>query len=163
MTPGARIAAAIAVLDQIGNGQPAEQAVLAAPHDLTDAARCDVPDWLWPHWRDSLGDKAESAALAQQARAEVFLRVNRRRGTPDDAQSALADEGIATAAHDMVAGCLRVLSNPRRVKIAAAYLEGLVELQDASSQYAVQQVPVSAGARLLDYCAGYLGSDFFRF
>ncbi len=227
MTPGARIAAAIAVLDQIGNGQPAEQALtawarasryagskdraavrdhvfdvlrskrslgdgtgrslmrrlalregwdvdalflgeghapapltkaeqdaLATPFDLTAAARCDVPDWLWPHWQDSLGDKAESAALAQQARAEVFLRVNRRRGTPDDAQSALADEGITTTAHDTVAGCLRIQSNPRRLKTAAAYLGGLVDLQDASSQHAVRQVPVPAGARLLDYCAG---------
>ncbi|WP_108815016.1 RsmB/NOP family class I SAM-dependent RNA methyltransferase [Loktanella sp. Alg231-35] len=227
MTPGARVAAAIAVLDQIADGQPAEQALtawarasrfagskdraavrdhvfdvlrarrslgdgagrslmqrlaqregwdldalfsgeghaptplteaeratLAAPQTLADAARCDVPDWLWPQWQDSLGDHAETAALAQQARAEVFLRVNCRKGTTDAAQRALSEDDVATALHDTVAGCLRVLTNPRRVKTARAYLDGMVELQDAASLHAVQQVPVPAAAQLLDYCAG---------
>ena len=47
-----------------------------------------------------------------------------------------------------------MLDNPRRIRTAAAYLTGLVELQDAASQRAVQMVPVAAGARVLDYCAG---------
>src|SRR6056297_887909 len=125
MTPGARVAAAIAVLDQICAGAPAEQAltgwargsryagskdraavrdhvfdvlrarrslgdgdgralmialaqregwdlealfsgqghapapVIAAERapvsDLPLAAQCDLPDWLWPLWQDSLG------------------------------------------------------------------------------------------------------------
>jgi 16S rRNA (cytosine967-C5)-methyltransferase len=227
MTPGARVAAAIAVLDQIIGGQAAEQALTAwarnsrfagskdraavrdhvfdvlrakrslgdgdgrslmqrlakregwqidvlfsgdghAPAPLTDderaglgkdldlssAAACDLPDWLWPVWQDSLGLSAERSALAQQGRAEVFLRVNLRRGTPVEAAAQLAAEGIATQLHPTIATCLRVTENPRRVKTATAYLEGLVELQDASSQFAINAVLVADGARLLDYCAG---------
>jgi 16S rRNA (cytosine967-C5)-methyltransferase len=193
MTPGARVAAAIAVLDQIGSGAFAEQALtgwarasrfagakdraavrdhvfdvlrcrrslgdgdgralmarllqrddvdlshifnglghapdalseaevaaLALPLALSDAAACDLPDWLWPVWQGSLGADAEQAARVQQARADVFLRVNQRRITTAGAVAALA----------------------------------LVELQDAASQRAVQMVPVAAGARVLDYCAG---------
>lgn len=227
MTPGARVAAAIAVLDQIGSGAFAEQALtgwarasrfagakdraavrdhvfdvlrcrrslgdgdgrtlmarllqrdnvdlahifnglghapdaldeaevaaLALPLALSDAAACDLPDWLWPVWQGSLGADAEPAARVQQGRADVFLRVNQRRITTAGAVAALAQDGVTAQAHDAVDGCLRVLDNPRRIRTAAAYLTGLVELQDAASQRAVQMVPVAAGARVLDYCAG---------
>lgn len=132
----------------------AEQVSLNAPLTLSDAARCDVPDWLWPMWQASLGDHAARAAMAQQQRADVFLRVNRRRGTSADAITALMADGVTAVAHPTVAGCLRVIENPRRVKVAAAYVDGMVELQDAASQDAVARISVPNGARLLDYCAG---------
>ena len=132
----------------------AEQAALEIPLELSDAARCDLPEWLWPLWQESLGDDAPCAAKLQQGRADVFLRVNQRRGTVAQAQSALADEGVMTTLHPSVDGCLRVTENPRRVKTSAGYLNGLVELQDASSQDAVRQARVPSGARVLDYCAG---------
>jgi 16S rRNA (cytosine967-C5)-methyltransferase len=132
----------------------AEEAALAQDLDLSQAARCDLPDWLWPVWQDSLGDQAEPAAIAQQGRADVFLRVNQRRGTTDEAAVKLAQEGIATQPHPTIAGCLRVTENPRRVKTSTAYQDGLVELQDAASQFAIGAVPVAKDARILDYCAG---------
>jgi len=132
----------------------AEVAALALPLALSDAAACDLPDWLWPVWQASLGADAVRAAQAQQGRADVFLRVNQRRITAAGAIGALAQDGVIAQAHDAVDGCLRVLDNPRRIRTAAAYLTGLVELQDAASQRAVQMVPVAAGARVLDYCAG---------
>jgi 16S rRNA (cytosine967-C5)-methyltransferase len=130
----------------------AEQAALAQDLDLSPAAHCDLPEWFWPIWQDSLGDAAEAVAVAQQGRADVFLRVNQRRGTTDEAAEKLAHEGIVTQPHPTIAGCLRVTENPRRVKTSAAYQTGLVELQDAASQFAIGAVP--EGARILDYCAG---------
>jgi 16S rRNA (cytosine967-C5)-methyltransferase len=132
----------------------AEAAALAAPLALSDAAACDLPDWLWPVWQASLGADAVRAAQVLQARADVFLRVNQRRITAAGAIGALAQDGVTAQAHEAVDGCLRVLDNPRRIRTAAAYLTGLVELQDAASQRAVQMVPVAPGARVLDYCAG---------
>jgi len=132
----------------------AEHEALKVPMELSDAARCDLPDWLWQLWQHSLGDLAEAAALAQQGRADVFLRVNRRRGTVAQAADALAKDGIAVDLHPKVQGCLRVVNNPRRVKTSDAYLTGLIELQDAASQMAVLDTPVPSGARILDYCAG---------
>lgn len=227
MTPGARVAAAIAVLDQIIAGHPAEQALthwargsrfagskdraavrdhvydvlrarrslgdgtgrslmlrlaqregwpvdalfsgdghapaslsdaeradLAAPLVFGDAAACDVPDWLWPQWQASLGDQAVAAAISQQSRAEVFLRVNLRRATPAQAQARLADDGVATQLHPSVPACLQVLDNARRIKTCTAYLDGLVELQDAASQFAIRAVTLPKNARVLDFCAG---------
>jgi len=56
--------------------------------------------------------------------------------------------------HPYVTGCLRVVEHPRRVKMSSAYLDGVVELQDAASQDAIARTLVNANARVLDYCAG---------
>ncbi len=224
MTPGARVAAAIAVLDAIRAGAAAEQAltgwarssryagskdraavrdhvfdVLRARRSLgdgdgrslmiqlalregwdvdalfsgeghapaaaspqerakpdlpTDAAACDLPDWLWPEWLESLGPKARAVAEVLQTRAPVFLRVNTRRANRQDAAAMLADDGIVTVPHPQVATCLEVTENPRRIKTSATYLDGIVELQDAASQWAVGLLPLQAAATVLDFCAG---------
>ena len=224
MTPGARVAAAIDILDKIRAGTPAEQAltgwarasrfagsgdraavrdhvfdVLRMRRSLGDgdgralmlqlaqhkewdipalfsgqghaprppeppeivlldlplgAAACDIPDWLWPHWQESLGADAVMVAHVLQTRAPVFLRVNLRRITRGQAAEALAEEGIETKPHPQIATCLEVTANPRRIKTAKAYAEGLVELQDAASQWAVGQLPLQDAGTVLDYCAG---------
>ena len=146
-------------VDHLFSGEGYSAAPLTAeerqrPAPTSDAAVCDVPDWLWPKWQDSLGDEAVAVAKVQQGRADVFLRVNQRRCTVAEATATLGADGIITEAHPTVAGCLRVVANPRRIKTHTAYLEGLVELQDASSQFAIAQVPVPEGGGVLDYCAG---------
>ncbi len=118
------------------------------------SAACDIPDWLWPAWQASLGEHAEAAARALQRRAPVFLRVNRRLTTRDAAAAALEAEGIATTPHPEVATCLEVTANPRRVKSSDAFAKGWIELQDASSQWAVGQLPLGSAEWVLDYCAG---------
>ena len=150
------------VIDDLFSGQghaPApltvdERAALSRDLGLSDAARHDMPDWLWPAWQDSLGAAARQAALTLQGRAEVFLRVNQRRGTVSAAQVLLAQAGIQSQPHSHIAGCLRVTENARRIKTSPPYLDGLVELQDGASQHAVNAVPLSPDARVLDYCAG---------
>ena len=124
------------------------------PDPSNDAARCDIPDWLWPVWTDSLGEDAVPVGKVLQTRAPVFLRVNLRRGTRGQAAEALAAEGIETVPHPQVATALEVTENARRLKSAAAYLDGLVELQDAASQWAVGQLPLGGAGTVLDYCAG---------
>lgn len=224
MTPSARIAAAIEVLDQILGGQPAEQALLrwsrgsrfagsgdrAAVRDLVfDALRrrnslaslggsltgrglmigalradgrdpvqvftgqgyapgplsedemtagggdaVDLPDWAVPYWRRSLGDQADAVADAMRQRAPVWLRVNSLRGNPDDAITALARDGIEVRADARHPTALMVVSNDRKLAQSDAYKDGLVELQDLSPQLACAALPVRAGMRVLDYCAG---------
>ena len=224
MTPGARVAAAIAVLDRIIAGEPAEQAltgwargsrfagsgdraavrdhvfdVLRAKRSLGDgdgrslmlrlaqregwdipalfsgqghapapatqeelaplpalspAAACDIPDWLWPDWCESLGEQAVEVAQVQQQRAEVFLRLNTRRSDQAGAIAALAADGITAVPHPNVATCLRITENPRRLRNSAAFTGGLVELQDSASQDAIARLPLDGVTRILDYCAG---------
>lgn len=226
MTPAARAAAAIEVLDRILSGEPAEQALTNwgrasryagsgdrhAVRDLVyDALRCkrsfaalgggmtgrglvlggiraaggdpallftsqghapmslsdadqprppskaeelDVPDWLLPSLAKALPGDLDVTLQALRKRAPVFLRVNARKADLTTAQARLGADGIATRAVEGLAFGLEVTENPRKIQQSAAYAEGLVELQDASSQAVVEALPLRDGMRVLDYCAG---------
>lgn len=121
---------------------------------LSEAEAADLPDWLLPHFRESLGDRAMAVADALRHRAPVFLRVNVARATREAAQARLAAEGIATLPHPLAGSALLVTENARRVQQSAAFQDGVVELQDAASQAVVESIPLSGGERVLDYCAG---------
>lgn len=224
MTPGARAAAAIAVIDRVLGGEPAEKALTnwgrasrfagsgdrAAVRDLVfealrrrssaaalgggltgrglilglaraagqealfsgdghappapgpdergrdpDAGESlDLPDWLVPDLRDSLGADFAAVADALRSRAPVFLRVNLGKGDRPTAIAHLAGEGIVAQPHPLATTALEVTENARKVQASQAYLSGLVELQDASSQAVVEALPLGDGMTVLDHCAG---------
>ena len=126
----------------------------AATPEPSGAARFDLPDWLYPLFLADLGGDAIPVMQALQSRAPVFLRVNLRRCSRDEAMSVLLAAGIETAAHPQIRTALQVTGNARKIHQAPAYQTGLVELQDASSQAAVLRLPLRPGGRVLDYCAG---------
>ena len=124
------------------------------PDQMTEAERVDCPGWLWPILQADLGAEAGAVMAAQQARAPVFLRCALSRGSREAAMAQLAEDGIETAPHPQVASALVVTAGARRLRQAAAYAAGLVELQDAAPQAAMAALPLSDGDRVLDYCAG---------
>lgn len=130
--------------DEVAGGHP----------PATDAERLDIPDWMWPLWCEALGEGAQAAAESQRERAPVCLRVNMAKTTPESAVDRLLSDDIVAERHPNVPTALIVTTNPRRVAQSKAYLEGLVEVQDASSQAAVLEWPLQEGQRVLDYCAG---------
>lgn len=227
MTPGARVSAAIEVLDRIRAGEPAEKALTNwargaryagskdraalrdhvfsvlrcwrscaargggadgralmlgslrgqgidpdeiftgeghAPARLTEAERVagvpdsaaarDLPDWLWPQFEASLGPTAEAAAAALRQRAPIMLRVNARRATREAALARLAAEGVVAQPVDIAKTALQVLEGERKITTSQCYADGWIELQDGSSQAAMEVLDVPEGARVLDYCAG---------
>ncbi|WP_422001237.1 RsmB/NOP family class I SAM-dependent RNA methyltransferase [Roseovarius mucosus] len=227
MTPGARVAAAIEVLERIRAGEPAEKALTNwartaryagskdraalrdhvfsvlrcwrscaawgggedgralllgslrlqgidadtiftgeghAPAPLTEVERVsavpdatavrDLPDWLWERFEASLGANAEAAVEALRVRAPIMLRVNARRGTRAAAQARLASEGIVAQPVEIARHALQVIDGERKITTSQCYAEGWVELQDGSSQAAMEALDLPDGARVLDYCAG---------
>lgn len=114
----------------------------------------DVPAWLAPDLMHSLGVDYAPVMAAQQMRAPVFLRVNLRKASTDEAIAALAREGIVAQPHPLVKTALEVTENARKIQNSSAYGSGLVELQDAASQAAIASLPLRDGMRVLDYCAG---------
>ena len=122
--------------------------------DCPTAVRLDWPDWLLEPLRTALGDDFEPVLEAQRQRAPVFLRVNLGRGDQPRAIAALAADGLLAEVSPMAKAALIVQGNPSKIKQSSAYLDGLVEVQDAASQAAVEQLPLSDGMRVLDYCAG---------
>ncbi|MCR8549667.1 RsmB/NOP family class I SAM-dependent RNA methyltransferase [Salipiger sp. P9] len=130
----------------------AERAAGHAPSEGAEAG--DLPDWLWPRFRDSLGEDAAATAEALRHRAPVFLRVNSLRATSEEAMAALAEDGIETRPHPLAATALEVTGGARKIARSRAFAAGLVELQDAASQAVVAALPLTPGLRVLDYCAG---------
>jgi 16S rRNA (cytosine967-C5)-methyltransferase len=49
---------------------------------------------------------------------------------------------------------LEVIDNHRKISQSQCYIDGLVELQDLSSQAVVQALPLAPHLRVLDFCAG---------
>jgi len=72
----------------------------------------------------------------------------------DAAQAALADQGIVSRSVDDVKNALYVIHSERKISASPPYLSGAVELQDASSQAAMEALDLPNGSRVLDYCAG---------
>lgn len=118
------------------------------------AEACDIPDWLWPAFTQSLGPKAEDVAHVMQARGPVMLRVNLRRATLAEAQARLAADGIDTRPDPIASTALMVLTGARQVARSAAYETGLVELQDGASQAIMDELDLPRHGKILDYCAG---------
>ncbi len=118
------------------------------------AAALDCPSWLAQPLRDSLGADFTAVMQAMRKRAPVFLRVNLAKTTRSEAMAVLAADGVIAQVSDLASACLIVLENPRKINASAAYLEGLVELQDASSQAVIDTLDLHDGQRVLDFCCG---------
>ena len=114
----------------------------------------DIPDWLWPIWSRDLGDQANETAETLKHRASVFLRVNLIKSSVENAIEMLDKDGIKAIAHETVPTALLVLENARRISNSDSFLEGLVELQDASSQMSICNLPSNMEGDILDFCAG---------
>ncbi len=116
--------------------------------------RESIPDWM-----DELGEKAlgnalwtkEIAALNRQA--EVILRANTLKTTPEALQNTLKEEGILTFPISSHPFALQ-LKERKNVFTTTAFKEGLFEVQDASSQKVAPFLEVAPGQRVVDACAG---------
>lgn len=124
----------------------------ASPTSSADAL--DLDDWLLAAFRASLGDAADQTARALQGRAPVVLRANLGKTTPAAAVQLLSEEGVLARPHPIASTALLVEEGARGLALTAAYRSGLFELQDGSSQAAMETISLPAGARLLDFCAG---------
>lgn len=123
-------------------------------HEPQGFEALDCPDWLASRLQASLGEDFAPVLAALRQRAPVFLRVNLLKADIALAAVALRQDGIATRAANHSKTALEVTENARKIQTSRAYLDGLVELQDLSSQALVEALPLRPGLKVLDYCAG---------
>ncbi|MFO0989222.1 MAG: RsmB/NOP family class I SAM-dependent RNA methyltransferase [Alphaproteobacteria bacterium] len=119
--------------------------------DVADQA--SYPAWLAPEIERQFGADAWAQMIAFTQPAPVDLRVNPLKATRDEALAALAKAGIAAGPTPLSPLGVR-LEGRANVACLAAYREGLVEVQDESSQLASLLVGAKPGMRVLDLCAG---------
>lgn len=112
----------------------------AAPVWLADRLRAD-----WPiRWTQLLA--------AGDAKAPMWLRVDRRRTTQEDYLSLLARAGMPARAAALVPFAI-VLDAPCDVHELPGFAAGLVSVQDLGAQCAVFPLVLAPGQRVLDACA----------
>ena len=128
----------------------AESSVSRRLADAPRAVRLDYPDWL----NSDLSGLPEGILALQVRRAPLFLRANLLKTDRAAAAAALREDGIETADVRAVPTALKVTSNPRAVRRSRAYLDGLVEVQDAASQAVADLAAARPGETVLDLCAG---------
>ncbi len=123
------------------------------PGSLADWARREHPRWMAPLLDARFGADidAEMAALAEPA--PLDLRANSLKTDREGAIAALAADGIKAAPTPHARGGLRV-SGRAGLRGSAAYRDGLVEVQDESSQAAAALVDARPGMAVCDFCAG---------
>jgi 16S rRNA (cytosine967-C5)-methyltransferase len=117
------------------------------------AAVNNVPEWLEPYLARVFGNGLDREMAALNAPAPTDLRVNRLKADREEARRALAAEGVAAGPTPLSPIGLRLRE---RVPLGhlAAFKEGLVEVQDESSQLAALLADARPGMRVVDFCAG---------
>jgi 16S rRNA (cytosine967-C5)-methyltransferase len=113
----------------------------------------DLPDWLDPHLDRVFGRGLEREMAALNASAPIDLRVNLLKAHREEARRALAAEDVAAKPTPLSPVGLR-LRERMPLGNLAAFKEGLVEVQDESSQIAALLADARPGMRVVDFCAG---------
>ena len=135
--------------------EPAELAHLARGIEgAPDPVRLDYLDFLDAPLRAALGADFEAILAEMQHRAPLDLRVNTLKTNRNAALVVLARDGVQAEVLPEAPDALRVSDNPRLVAASRAYSQGMVELQDVSSQRAAAMAGAAPGMTVLDYCAG---------
>ncbi len=117
----------------------------------------DFPEWLTPAMTRVFGADAAAEGAALAARADVDLRLNTLKTTPEKALAAIAVIGAEPAGALTTAA--RIAAPPANarapsVTVIPAFGKGWVEVQDLGSQIAAAAAGAIVGAQALDYCAG---------
>ncbi len=105
-----------------------------------------VPAWFVPHLYPQIG-AAEQAAMHE--RAPLDLRVNRLQASRE-AISALLPDALPVAG---LPDALRLASDSAIDRLPA-YRDGLIEVQDAGSQWLAAACETQPGMKVIDLCAG---------
>jgi 16S rRNA (cytosine967-C5)-methyltransferase len=120
----------------------------------TRAIKESIPDWLDELGVKELGEDFWSKELkAQNETADVILRVNRLKTTPEELQTKLATVEIETKIAADFPDAL-ILEKRANVFLTDFFKEGLFEVQDASSQLVAPFLDIQPGMRVVDACAG---------
>ncbi len=124
----------------------------ADAHRDDDVERFGMPGWLIDRIRADWPNAAESILEAGNRPPPTWLRVNRRRTTPEAACAALESAGVPCTLHPLLSDAIR-LDRPAAIRDLPGFDEGRLSVQDAGAQAAVELMDLADGQRVLDACA----------
>ncbi len=110
------------------------------------------PDWLLSRLKKDWPSQYRDILDGNNQRAPMTLRVNLRKATRAECLELLVHNGIAVTAGEL--GQLSLyLAQPMDTAVLPGFVDGLVSVQDESSQLVASLLPLSPGLRVLDACA----------
>ncbi|MCA8889403.1 MAG: RsmB/NOP family class I SAM-dependent RNA methyltransferase [Parvularculaceae bacterium] len=117
----------------------------------------DFPEWLTLQIERVFGDSAARVMAAFAARADIDLRINTLKATPEKALAAL--KSVKAEAAPQLTTAARIAAPYPSMKAPGvtdipAFNKGWVEVQDLGSQIAALAAGDIKGAQVLDFCAG---------
>lgn len=121
--------------------------------EMPEPVRLEFPDWILPALQARFGEELRPEMEAALEPAPLDLRVNLLKATREEAQAALAAEGLECAPTPLSPWGLRI-DGRRSVTAGPAFQTGLVEIQDEGSQLVVALLGVEPEMRVVDWCAG---------
>lgn len=125
---------------------------------LDAAAKANLPEWLYTKIAQQYGEQAGALFDALAVPADVDIRINPQRSSSGEVQKLLAQQGIESREIEGLGDGLSVASSVSLTGLEA-YQQGAFEIQDRGSQWVMQQLPISSGMTVLDYCAGAGGKS----
>ena len=117
-----------------------------------DETRFNHPAWLIDAIRSDWPEHWESILTANDDRAPMWLRVNRRRSSIEDCRRRLQEAGTEVSAREGLDQALR-LEEARPVAELSGFDDGEFSVQDAAAQIAAPWLLDGIGGRILDACA----------
>lgn len=120
----------------------------AEPQD--EESRFNHPQWFIDRLREEWPDDWQRILEANNSRAPMWLRVNRKRFTARDYVRRLSGDG-----HALLPGFVHAirLATPVPVETLPGFDDGDVSVQDAAAQIAAPWLLMHGGMRILDACA----------
>ncbi|MEQ1722564.1 MAG: methyltransferase domain-containing protein [Pseudobdellovibrio sp.] len=136
-------------------------------HERSRAKKPLAVEYSFPDWLMEIGEKEFKTEWPELIKhlnepAEVFLRANLLKGTPESIAKDLAAEDIHLEPLKVkkfdLSSCLK-LKQRQNVFITKTFKDGKFEMQDAASQLVAPLLDVQPGLRVVDACAGAGGKS----
>jgi 16S rRNA (cytosine967-C5)-methyltransferase len=157
LPPHAALAATVDAARAIGRAHQAGLVNALLRRAQRDGLPQADPAAAWPRWllQELRGDwpgKAEAIVRASEQPGPLWLRVNRRLGTPEAAIARLRESRIDAVQLPQCPDGLRI-DAPVPVSALPGFADGELSVQDGSAQLVADALAPAAGARVLDACA----------
>ncbi len=125
--------------------------------DLTaqshDAGKYCHPSWLLKQLKESYPDHWQEIITANNSKAPMWLRVNRKHSTKENYQSLLTEAGIDFESVENAPDDAIKLQKAVDVYALPHFEDGWVSVQDAAAQLAVDYLKPQANELILDCCS----------
>ncbi len=135
--------------------RPEDETVRAIDRRLRQVRplREGLPDWLDALGEAAYGARWERLLASLNNEAPLFVRVNRLKADLEEVAAGLRSYGAVVRPVEGYPDALQVES-PLGIPSLPVYQNGLLEIQDVSSQAVAPFLEIMPGQRILDACAG---------